>query len=239
MVIWFGSIITSRRLSSCMYLWTLHRGLDIALVTLGIWSQETMPFVTLSEESIYHFLHVYYCIQSSHVLVESTVITQGWWVTQSCICDCVCLSVGPKTRTKLLFDLPGVSRSDFKIHTSTSLPWCTSVFYLWILWYIGDISKCLDYIVKEWTTSLLTNACSWVEVVMDIQYFVLEAQVLIKIAGIVFFVGHHFWHQPVEAGENKCLEMCFTSSFFKYIFSKDFQWSDEERNCWVSLKVTP
>lgn len=38
---------------------------------------------------------------------------------------------------------------------------------------------------------------------MDIQYFVLEAQVLIKIAGIVFFVGHHFWHQPVEAGEKK------------------------------------
>lgn len=124
------------------------------------------------------------------------------------------------------------SRSDFKIHTSTSLPWCTSVFYLWILWYIGDISKCLD-LVKEWTTSLLTNACSWVEVVMDIQYFVLEAQVLIKIAGIVFFVGHHFWHQPVEAGEKKCLAMRFTSSFFKYIFSKEFHWSDEERDCRV------
>lgn len=30
------------------------------------------------------------------------------------------------------------------------------------------------------------------KLVMDIQYFVLEAQVLIKIAGIVFFVGHHF-----------------------------------------------
>lgn len=41
------------------------------------------------------------------------------------------------------------------------------------------------------------------KLVMDIQYFVLEAQVLIKIAGIVFFVGHHFWHQPVEAGEKK------------------------------------
>lgn len=38
---------------------------------------------------------------------------------------------------------------------------------------------------------------------MDIQYFELEAQVLIKIAGIVFFVGHHFWHQPVEVGEKK------------------------------------
>lgn len=34
MVIWSGSIITSRRLSFCMYLWTLHRGLDITLVTL-------------------------------------------------------------------------------------------------------------------------------------------------------------------------------------------------------------
>lgn len=154
------------------------------------------------EWGVYHYLHVHYCILSSHVLVQSTMITHGCWVTQSCICDCVHLSVGPKTCTKLLFDLPGVSHSDFKIHTSTNLPWCTFVFYLWILWWIGIFLKCLDT-VKEWRTSILTNACSWVEVVMDIQYFVLEAQVLIKIAGIVFFVGHHFWHQPVEAGEKK------------------------------------
>lgn len=85
--------------------------------------------------------------------------------------------------------------------------------------------KCLDS-VKEWRTSILTNACSWVEVVMDIQYFVLEAQVLIKIAGIVFFVGHHFWHQPVEAGEKKMswdvfhIQFLSLSTYFQRSFTE-------------------
>lgn len=62
--------------------------------------------------------------------MQSTVITHGCGVTQSCICDCVHLSVGSKTCSKLLFDLPGVSHSDFKIHTSTIIYLDVLLFFI-------------------------------------------------------------------------------------------------------------
>lgn len=81
------------------------------------------------EWGVYHYLHVHYCILSSHVLVQSTMITHGCWVTQSCICDCVHLSVGPKTCTKLLFDL-----LEFHIQISrfTHLPLFTLMYFCFL-----------------------------------------------------------------------------------------------------------
>lgn len=89
MVIWSGSIITSRQLSFCMYLWTLHRGLDITLVTLGFRSQEKIPFVTLSEESIttYMYTSVITCTSAIHYdysRVLSDSILYLWLCTLVC-----------------------------------------------------------------------------------------------------------------------------------------------------------
>lgn len=140
MVIWSGSIITSRRLSFCMYLWTLHRGLDITLVTLGFRSQEKIPFVTLSEESIttYMYTSVITCTSAIHydysqVLSDSVVYL---W-----LCTLVC---GVKDLHQAFIWSTGVSHSDFKIHTSTIIyldvllffifGYCDKLEFFWSVW---------------------------------------------------------------------------------------------------------
>lgn len=140
MVIWSGSIITSRRLSFCMYLWTLHRGLDITLVTLGFRSQEKIPFVTLSEESIttYMYTSVITCTSAIHYdysRVLSDSILYLW------LCTLVC---GVEDLHQAFIWSTGVSHSDFKIHTSTIIyldvllffifGYCDKLEFFWSVW---------------------------------------------------------------------------------------------------------
>lgn len=142
MVIWSGSIITSRRLSFCMYLWTLHRGLDITLVTLGFRSQEKIhlsrwvrSLSLLTCTLLYSVITCTSAIHYDYSRVLSDSVVYLW------LCTLVC---GVKDLHQAFIWSTGVSHSDFKIHTSTIIyldvllffifGYCDKLEFFWSVW---------------------------------------------------------------------------------------------------------
>lgn len=133
MVIWSGSIITSRRLSFCMYLWTLHRGLDITLVTLGFRSQEKIPFVTLSEESITTYMYTTVFCHHMYQCNPLCLLTGVEWLSRVSVIVYTCLW-GRRLAPSFYLIYWSFTFRFQDSHIYHYLPWCTFVFYIWILW---------------------------------------------------------------------------------------------------------